>query len=283
MKFSGATLDLCQQRCNDEGSCTAYSFDKSRAWCTLCTADAVTFKGHGAWTSYLKATAGPCNNGGTCIDGHNNYTCSCPEHSLGRHCDFKAPCDNDYCYGAPHTFWRVRNLGACGWRPAVSSVTFQNSAGEYPHIDPDTVTADFNSPRMSHGPQLALDENAQTYWRPATKAGEVGLAALEVSFAVEFAVPQVIISATALGLGIGNGGGHEWSGGLQLQASDDGTTWSTVGETPGSDTVAAPTHGPPQVCNFTAHHRPPRPRQRRVDRGRAGSLHEDGQDPHHRA
>jgi hypothetical protein len=84
MKFSGATRDLCQQRCNDEGSCKAYSFDKSRSWCILCTADAVTFKGHGSWTSYLKVpSCRACPDGYEC-DGHAKTPCKTTQFVSGQ-------------------------------------------------------------------------------------------------------------------------------------------------------------------------------------------------------
>ncbi|CAH1772850.1 unnamed protein product [Owenia fusiformis] len=42
----------------------------------------------------------PCNNGGVCIDGINDYTCNCPEGFTGKNCSTEStnPCDNNPCF-----------------------------------------------------------------------------------------------------------------------------------------------------------------------------------------
>eukprot|EP00937_MAST-01D_sp_MAST-1D-sp2_P002823 g2823.t1 len=54
MRLSGVTHQECKQRCTNETSCKAYSYDVSRAWCILCTADTPTFLIHVNWVSYWK-------------------------------------------------------------------------------------------------------------------------------------------------------------------------------------------------------------------------------------
>ena len=48
---------------------------------------------------------------------------------------------------------------------------------------------------------------------------------------------MVVVRATAVGLGVGEGGGHSWSGGVQLESSEDMEEWEVVAECQGSDTV----------------------------------------------
>ncbi len=41
--------------------------------------------------------ANPCQNGGTCTDGDNSYTCACPDGFLGTNCEIVDHCAGDPC------------------------------------------------------------------------------------------------------------------------------------------------------------------------------------------
>eukprot|EP00937_MAST-01D_sp_MAST-1D-sp2_P007082 g7082.t1 len=103
-KFGNATDYECKNRCNADDACKAYSFDESRKWCMLCTADAVTFKHHGAWISHVKVP----NTNGQC-----GYSCECAhgwsvDEETGL-CDAALFCtDEDNCSG---------HGTADGWKP----------------------------------------------------------------------------------------------------------------------------------------------------------------------
>jgi len=56
--------------------------------------------------------------------------------------------------------------------------------------------------------------------------------ALQVWIGGRFALPVAIQAVTADALGVGQGGGESWDGGLQLQNSQDGQSWVTVAEQP---------------------------------------------------
>ena len=46
---------------------------------------------------YNECSSSPCLNGGTCIDGYNNYTCACPNRYFGTTCEnpYQVSCKYD--------------------------------------------------------------------------------------------------------------------------------------------------------------------------------------------
>jgi hypothetical protein len=121
----------------------------------------------------------------------------------------------------------------------VKQVTFYNSAGQKVAFSDSQATAlSFSSAK---GPQLANDAKDSTAWRPKTTTYNRGNGcnAGEAAYQVRWSTSHTIVAATAVGLGVGNGGGNSWSGGVQLQASTNGYAWQNVGSQVGSDTVVA--------------------------------------------
>ena len=88
----------------------------------------------------------------------------------------------------------------------MKEVTFYNSAGQKVAFSNSKATALSYSPAV--GPQLANDAKDTTAWRPKITTAHPGCNAGEAAYQVRWSTSQTIVAATAVGLGVGNGGGN---------------------------------------------------------------------------
>jgi len=107
------------------------------------------------------------------------------------------------------------------------------------------------------GEQLAVDGDKGTSWRPQDGTGPTSasdpftvhaISPGEAWIGMRFNTRTVVKGAEALGLGVGSGSNSEnggegpiysWNGGITLQSSEDGVTWTTVATSWDSDSVTA--------------------------------------------
>ena len=71
--------------------------------------DAFPFSGQNCETDVDECAGNPCRNGGTCSDGINNFTCSCPPTHMGRTCELAY----DPCTETEGDAPKCRNGGEC--------------------------------------------------------------------------------------------------------------------------------------------------------------------------
>jgi len=104
----------------------------------------------------------------------------------------------------------------------------------------ELISSGFNtaSTEAEVGPQLAVDDDLSTAWRPALASGTTQQTG-EAWIGMRFNTRTAVKGATAVGLGLGEGGGNSWNGGITLQSSEDGVTWTTVATSWDSDSVTA--------------------------------------------
>ena len=75
-----------------------------------------------------------------------------------------------------------------------------------------------------HGPYNAFNDSPRNGWIPNTNDAST------VWIGVEFDAPTHVRMIRADGLGVGGRGRHQYSSGVELQCSDDGKNWETVGQ-----------------------------------------------------
>jgi len=105
----------------------------------------------------------------------------------------------------------------------------------------ELISSGFNTDKTEAevGPQLAVDDDMSTAWRPqgGTGVSSANYPAADVWIGMKFAAPTTVKGATAVGLGIGDLAGKSWNGGIILQSSNDGDDWTTVARSDNSDSV----------------------------------------------
>jgi len=86
-------LDSNSQECQECSEC-----------CGECGGESFTTTTEISTSSQDKCASSPCQNGGTCVDGINSYTCNCKKGYIGSNCET----DRDGCASSP-----CQNGGTC--------------------------------------------------------------------------------------------------------------------------------------------------------------------------
>jgi len=128
-------------------------------------------------------------------------------------------------------YWRVVNNGLTTWRPSVTDVSFYSNSdctgkliGQGASTGNPTYLCSGAHNNNGKACYNALDGSSRTSWRPHLGNCGAGQCWIGVKFASAVAVR---CARTNGGLGKGCGGGHCWDGGMRLEYSGDGTSWTT--------------------------------------------------------